>query len=236
MRTNSLQIIGALLLAVTLADRAQILAQNAAPAQPQSAPDADAGPAVPPCATTPLRRVGGTVSPPLALFAPAPKFSDEARAAKFSGGTVLVNLTLDVCGRPQNVHVLHGVGMGLDENAVAAVKQYIFKPAMENGQPVPVEVNIQVNFQVYPLATVKHSVPIVLTDEARQNNASGTIVVGLTVDEQGMPQDVHILRGFGMGMDEQAVAAVKQYTFEPFRQNDKPVAQQALVEVKFPAD
>ncbi len=232
MRTNLSQIISAMLLGVALTHAAQILAQNAA-APTQSAPNADAAQDTQPCATSPLRRVGGTVSQPLVLFAPAPQFSDQAREAKF-GGTVLVNLILDVCGRPQNVHVLRGVGMGLDENAVTAVKQYIFKPAMENGQPVPVEINIQVNFQVYPTATVKHAVPIMLTDEARQNNASGTIVVGLTVDEQGMPQDVHILRGFGMGMDEQAVEAVKHYTFEPFRQGDKAIAQQALVEVKFP--
>ena len=37
-------------------------------------------------------------------------------------------------GKPQNVHVLRGVGMGLDEKAVEAVKQYRFRPAMENGK------------------------------------------------------------------------------------------------------
>jgi protein TonB len=37
------------------------------------------------------------------------------------------------------VHVLRGVGMGLDERAIAAVKQYKFKPAMQGGRPVAVE-------------------------------------------------------------------------------------------------
>ena len=50
---------------------------------------------------------------------------------------------------PQNVHVLHGVGMGLDEKAVEAVKQYRFKPAKENGKPVAVEMNVEVNFQIF---------------------------------------------------------------------------------------
>ena len=39
--------------------------------------------------------------------------------------------------------------MGLDEKAVEAVKQYRFKPAMENGKPVLVELNVEVNFQIF---------------------------------------------------------------------------------------
>jgi protein TonB len=30
-----------------------------------------------------------------------------------------------------------------------AVRQYRFKPAMENGKPVTVEMNVEVNFQIY---------------------------------------------------------------------------------------
>ena len=39
--------------------------------------------------------------------------------------------------------------MGLDAKAVEAVKQYKFKPAMENGKPVPVPLNVEVNFQIF---------------------------------------------------------------------------------------
>jgi periplasmic protein TonB len=39
--------------------------------------------------------------------------------------------------------------MGLDERAVAAVKEYRFKPAMENGKPVTVEMNIDVTFTIF---------------------------------------------------------------------------------------
>jgi protein TonB len=37
----------------------------------------------------------------------------------------------------------------LDEQAVAAVSQYTFQPAMENGAPVVVELNVEVNFQIF---------------------------------------------------------------------------------------
>jgi protein TonB len=41
------------------------------------------------------------------------------------------------------------VGMGLDEKAVEAVKQYRFKPARENGRPVAVYMNVDVGFHIY---------------------------------------------------------------------------------------
>jgi protein TonB len=82
------------------------------------------------------------------LFAPEPEFSEEARKAKVSGN-VLVYLQVDAVGRPTHVRVLRGIGLGLDEKALAAVRAYKFKPAMENGHPVAVEMNVEVNFQIF---------------------------------------------------------------------------------------
>jgi len=42
---------------------------------------------------------------------------------------------------------VRGVGMGLDEMAVQAVRHYKFKPAMLDGRPVKVDLYIGVNFQ-----------------------------------------------------------------------------------------
>jgi protein TonB len=95
-----------------------------------------------------LRRIGGGVSAPVVLFAPEPEFSEEARKAKVAGN-VLVYLQVDTSGHPTHVHVLRGIGLGLDEKAIDAVRQYKFKPAMENGHPVPVEMQVEVNFQIF---------------------------------------------------------------------------------------
>src|SRR6185369_3690806 len=67
------------------------------------------------------RRIGGGVSAPQVLYAPEPEFSEEARKAKFAGN-VLVNLWVDTNGLPSHVRVIRGVGMGLDEKAVEAVR------------------------------------------------------------------------------------------------------------------
>lgn len=93
-------------------------------------------------------RVGGGVSAPVPVFMPDPEFSEEARKAKVSGN-VLVYLWVDQEGRPTHVRVVRGIGMGLDERAVAAVKQYRFRPARKDGRPVTVEMNVEVNFQIF---------------------------------------------------------------------------------------
>jgi TonB family protein len=95
-----------------------------------------------------LYHPGGGVSNPVLVFAPDPEFSDEARRAKYQGVCV-VGLIVDAQGNPQRVRIVRPLGMGLDEKAIEAVKQYKFKPAIYQGHPVPVEINIEVNFRIY---------------------------------------------------------------------------------------
>jgi protein TonB len=93
-------------------------------------------------------KVGGGVSQPQVLYAPDPGFTEEARQAKVAG-KVVVYLQVNEEGHPMHVHVIRGLGMGLDEKAVEAVRQYRFKPAMKDGHPVTVEMNVDVNFQIF---------------------------------------------------------------------------------------
>lgn len=92
--------------------------------------------------------VGGSVRAPVLVYQVEPEFSEEARKAKFSGN-VQVYLWVDEQGNPSHIKVVRGVGMGLDEKAVEAVRQYKFKPAMQNGKPVKVDLYIEVNFQIF---------------------------------------------------------------------------------------
>jgi TonB family protein len=93
-------------------------------------------------------RVGGGVSAPKALYAPDPEYSEEARKAKYQG-TVVLWLVVDASGHPQQIRVQRALGMGLDEKAIEAVKQWKFDPARKDGQAVPVMINVEVNFRLY---------------------------------------------------------------------------------------
>jgi TonB family protein len=48
-----------------------------------------------------------------------------------------------------DVKVSRSLGLGLDEKAMEAVKVWKFDPARKNGQPVAVEMTIEVNFHMY---------------------------------------------------------------------------------------
>jgi TonB family protein len=126
--------------------------QHLLPPGASAAPVADSGPAVggvlqPPTTARP-RRIGGGVTQPQLLTKVDPAFGEAARAMKYSG-IVLVDFVVDAEGMPSHFRILHPVGLGLDEQAVAAVSQYTFQPAMENGAPVVVELNVEVNFQIF---------------------------------------------------------------------------------------
>jgi TonB family protein len=90
----------------------------------------------------------GGVGYPECAYCPDPRFSDEARKAKYQG-TVLLRVIVQPDGRATNISVVKGLGMGLDENAVEAVKGWRFKPAIgPGGKAVPVEVMIEVTFRL----------------------------------------------------------------------------------------
>jgi protein TonB len=94
--------------------------------------------------------VGGGVSAPVVIHSVDPEFSDEARRAKYQG-VCIVTLIVDAQGNPQNPHVSRALGMGLDEKAIDAIKQFKFKPAYDkdNKKTVAVMVSIEINFRLY---------------------------------------------------------------------------------------
>lgn len=95
-----------------------------------------------------VMNVGGGVSAPVVIHSVEPEFTAAARQANF-GGTVSIQLIVDPQGNPQDVRVVRHLGMGLDQKAIDAVRQYRFRPAMYQGHPVAVQMIIQVNFQLH---------------------------------------------------------------------------------------
>jgi TonB family protein len=72
------------------------------------------------------------------------------------------------------------------------------------------------------------------SDEARRAKYQGICLVGLIVDAQGNPQNIHVLRSLGMGLDEKAMEAVRKYKFKPAMKDGKtPVPVEVAIEVNF---
>jgi len=95
-----------------------------------------------------LMSVGGGVSAPEVIHSVQPEFTEEARQTNREG-TVALQLIVDAQGSPQNIRVIRQLGMGLDQKAVEAVRQFRFKPAMYQGHPVSVQMVIEVDFHLH---------------------------------------------------------------------------------------
>jgi periplasmic protein TonB len=86
-------------------------------------------------------------SPPELVYKVEPEYSEEARKSKYEG-TVVLAIVVDAMGRPRDIRVVRGLGLGLDQKAVEAVRQWRFRPAIENGKPAAAPATIEVNFRL----------------------------------------------------------------------------------------
>jgi periplasmic protein TonB len=93
-------------------------------------------------------KVGDGVTPPVLTHSVDAEYTKKAEKAKLQGVSV-VSCVVGTDGKPRDVHTVRKLGMGLDENAVEAVRQYRFEPSKLNGKPVAVAIQIEVNFRIY---------------------------------------------------------------------------------------
>ncbi len=94
------------------------------------------------------KAVRGSVLPPKVIFHIEPAFNVEARRLKYAAN-VLLFLTVESDGSVNDMSLLQAAGIGLDEQALAAVSQYKFQPATENGTPVAVTLSMGVKFDIF---------------------------------------------------------------------------------------
>jgi len=111
-------------------------------------PDGPPPPAPPvptPAADGPVHVLGAIV-PPEAIHAPRPEYPEVARRAR-RGGTVILLATIDQEGLVTDLEILRGEPLGLTEAALAAVRQWRFRPATLEDRPVSVYYHLTVRFE-----------------------------------------------------------------------------------------
>ena len=167
-------------------------------------------------------------------------------------GTVSLSATINEQGKAESVVLVHSMNPELDAAATAAVSHWKFLPAKRQGTPVSSQVSIDVVFTsphpytlingidrlgvgVTPPRAISTPNPK-YTDAARNAKVHGTVVLGLVVNAEGLPERIRIYRSLDPGLDQAAVDAVKQFKFEPAMRSGKPVSLFIILEMNFKLD
>jgi TonB family protein len=82
------------------------------------------------------------------LFKPEPQYTEEARINQITG-TVVLRVIFSSSGEVDQIRALRTLPFGLTERAIAAARQIRFVPAMKNGRPVSVFMQLEYNFNLY---------------------------------------------------------------------------------------
>ncbi len=199
-------------------------------------------------------RPGGGVTAPTVIYKAEPAYSDQARAARLQG-TVVLYVIVGPDGVARNITVQKGVGMGLDEKAVEAVSQWKFSPGRKDGQPVPVEAYIEVNFRLLdnpPAAAPQGDVRRITVGGfveqaklipgtkvapeypalARSARIQGHVILHAAIGTNGQVIDLTAVSGHPM-LIPAAIAAVRQWMYQPTVLNDSPVEVDTEIDISF---
>jgi TonB family protein len=87
------------------------------------------------------------ITPPRTLLQTLPHYSDKAKLVKW-GGTVKVSFVINAEGNVEEEQVVRPLGLGLDEEALAAAHTWKFEPARQDRKPVPVRVTVGISFHM----------------------------------------------------------------------------------------
>ncbi len=96
-----------------------------------------------------LKTIGADgVVAPTCQYCPIPQYSEDARTAKIQSAKVTLMVTVSTNGEAIKVALTKNPGFGLGEKAIEDVSEWKFRPAMQNGKPVTVEVPVEVEFHL----------------------------------------------------------------------------------------
>ena len=178
-------------------------------------------------------------SPPKVVRRVSAAISDEAQRARLKG-TVVLAVVVGEDGSPRDIRVVRSMGMGLDENAIEAVKspRWKFSPGIQNGVPVTatatVEVDVGLSDLGWSLTRAEFHTPAgadrpVLIRAAypslsRLDEKHGTVTVSLDVSRDGAVENLRVEESSDRALGEEAMKIAREWKFRAATQDGNPIS------------
>jgi len=205
-----------------------------------------------PIAAMHVSSMPGRPLPMVDQYTTPPLYSDEARSQGIEG-KVIVEVTVTPDGKAMALQVVRGLGHGLDQNALLAVRDWHFVPATLNGRSIQGTTRVDVEFslknaelneliandmatRIGPGVTppqVVHRVDPVYPANMTTPKPEGSVVLDAVIAENGIPHVIRVIRSLDWQFDEIAINALKEWRFSPAIKDGDPVKIRMNVAVEF---
>jgi TonB family protein len=126
-----------------------LVVQEKPPTQSGQEPDSQSANPIPQQQRETVHQAGEKgLTPPKATYTVPADYSEKARKARVQG-VVGLRVIITSEGKIGDVTIVKKLNPDLDEKAVEAVHKWKFKPAIKDGQPVAVQINVNMQFALY---------------------------------------------------------------------------------------
>lgn len=196
---------------------------------------------------------GPVVLPPVpTIDNPPPEFTEEARLAELEG-TVWVSTVVGADGAPRGMQTTRGLGLGLDEKAVEAIRGWRFWPGIHDGKNVDTHITVPVDFVLPSKQSRWHLVEVSFRPPegvsrpvfrsviypsgagvSRQSIDEGRVIVAIgrqatatllfDVNQDGRPVGFKLESASDERWGPEAIAVVQNWVFSPGMKEGKAVS------------
>jgi L-ribulose-5-phosphate 3-epimerase len=181
---------------------------------------------------------GKDIPPPKLIKTVPPKYPLNARKMGIEG-TVIVEAVTNADGRVISTKILKGVA-ALNKSASDAVKKWLYEPLVLDGRRRPIVFTVTMNFSVSGRSKkaeieepkLRRQITPVYPEEAIRAGLEGTVVLAVTIGDQGLVSEVKVLESVP-GLDQAAIDAVKEWQYTGAWIGGEPVHYTTTVSVKF---
>lgn len=166
-------------------------------------------------------------------------------------GLVRLECVVQADGTVGDVRVIEGIDPELDTAAVAALRQWIFKPGTKDGTAVPVTVEVEIGFALRDRGPHLGSPEVHTLDDgttsprplkemkpaysaaAKEARIQGSVEMDCVVLPDGTVGDVRVTKKLDPDVDAEAVKTLRRWRFSPGLKDGKPVPVQVAVQMTF---
>lgn len=179
-----------------------------------------------------------------------PEYSVEARAAGLQG-SVILSIEIAPDGHTQNPHVIHALGMELDEKAIDAVKRWGYDSAPNSNAPLLHRV-VEIPFRLKPAgpwvldasvfrarpsgpgATTKPELRQYVAPDPAVCSAQGYVEANFNIGSDGEPSDIQVAANVPGSLRDSVLKAIQSWRFRPATRNgsDDPGTARVLLECR----